>query len=196
MRAATPTAAAELAATAHADWIASLGADAVDLRRAMRRTLGEANQSLDNLSRRLLSPSAQIGHQRLKLLALSTAMTHAVRAPVGRQGFALAQLRARWASHKPDLRARRSEIDMRRQRLASALDYQLGRRRHALAALSAQLELLNPQRTLERGYAIVRDAAGNVLRAPGQIKPQQVLNVRLAEGSAEVGVASVQATLD
>ena len=196
VRAATPTAAAELAATASADWIASLGADAVDLARAMRRTLGEANQSLDNLSRRLQSPSAQIGHQRLKLLALSTALTHAVRAPVGRHGLALVQLRARWASHRPEVRARQAEIDTRQRRLAGAFDAQLGRRRHALGALSAQLELLNPQRTLERGYAIVRDGAGNVLRSPGQLKPHQLLNVRLAEGSAEIGVASVQAALE
>ena len=196
VRAATPTAAAELAATARADWIASLNADAIDLRRAMQRTLGEASQSLDNLSRRLPSPSAQIGHQRFKLVAFSTALTHAVRAPVSRHGFALAQLRARWASHRPDVRSHRLEIDARQRRLAGALDNQLARRRHALAALSAQLELLNPQRTLERGYAIVRDAAGNVLRSPGQLKPQQLLNVRLAEGSAEIGVASVQRALE
>ncbi len=44
------------------------------------RRLSDASQGLDNLSRRLLSPSAQIGHQRLKLLALATAMTHAVQA--------------------------------------------------------------------------------------------------------------------
>ena len=196
VRAATPTAAAELAATARADWIASLNADAIDLRRAMQRTLGEASQSLDNLSRRLPSPSAQIGHQRFKLVAFSTALTHAVRAPVSRHGFALAQLRARWASHRPDVRSHRLEINARQRRLAGALDNQLARRRHALAALSAQLELLNPQRTLERGYAIVRDAAGNVLRSPGQLKPQQLLNVRLAEGSAEIGVASVQRALE
>ncbi len=195
VRAATPTAAAELAATAHADWLASLAADATDLRRAMRRSLGEANQSLDNLARRLLSPAAQIGHQRLKLVACSTALTHALRAPVNRHSFTLAQLRARWASHKPDLRARRIDLATRQQRLASALAYQLRQRRHALAALAAQLELLNPQRTLERGYAIVRDSAGNVLRSPAQIQVHQTLNVRLADGSAEVGVTSVQATL-
>ena len=162
----------------------------------MLRTVGEANQSLDNLSRRLLSPAAQIGHQRLKLLAMSTALTHAVRAPQGRQRLALAQLRARWASRQIDLRARRVEMATHQQRLASALDYQLGRRRHSLAALAAQLELLNPQRTLERGYAIVRDAAGNVLRSPSQIQPQLLLSVRLAEGSAEIGVASVQRALE
>jgi exodeoxyribonuclease VII large subunit len=72
---------------------------------------------------------------------------------------------------------------------------QLAQRRDALQALSAQLELLNPQRTLERGYAIVTDAAGAVLRDPLHIRPGQALGLRLAEGSAEIGVASVQPTL-
>lgn len=196
VRAATPTAAAELAATPHADWMASLAADATDLRRAMRRTLGEANQSLDNYTRRLLSPAAQIGHQRLKLVALSTALTHAVRAPVNRHSYALAQLRSRWASGRPDTRAARADIASQQHRLGSCLAHQLARRRHALDALAAQLELLNPQRTLERGYAIVRDAAGNVLRAPSQIKVHEAISVRLAEGTAQVGVASVQGSLE
>ena len=63
-------------------------------------------------------------------------------------------------------------------------------------ALSAQLELLNPQRTLERGYAIVSNAQGQALRSPDEIKARQVLTVRLAEGSAEVKVSSVQARLE
>ena len=57
-------AAAELAATPRADWLGSLRADATDLRRAMRRALGDAAQTLDNLQRRLLSPTARIGQQR------------------------------------------------------------------------------------------------------------------------------------
>jgi exodeoxyribonuclease VII large subunit len=195
VRAATPTAAAELAATARADWVSSLEADVIDLRRAMRRTLSEANLNLDGYARRLISPSARIGHQRLQLLALSTAMTHAVRAPVNRHAFTLAQLRARWASHRPDVRAWRAEIASQQRHFAASLASQMGARRHALGALAAQLELLNPQRTLERGYAIVSDAKGQVLRSPAAIKVHQTLTVRLAEGSAEVGVASVQGLL-
>ncbi|MCC6072610.1 exodeoxyribonuclease VII large subunit [Massilia sp. GCM10020059] len=196
MRAATPTAAAELAATPRADWMASLSGDATDLRRAMRRALAEANLNLDNYTRRLLSPSAQIGHQRLKVVALSTALTHAVRAPVNRHGFALAQLRARWARHRPDVRALRAELASQQRHCAASIASQLGQRRDALGALAAQLELLNPQRTLERGYAIVRDSRGKVLRSPDDIQAREALTVRLAEGTAEVGVASVQKVLE
>jgi exodeoxyribonuclease VII large subunit len=83
-----------------------------------------------------------------------------------------------------------------RHRAALGIGTQLGQRRDALGALAAQLELLNPQRTLERGYAIVTDAKGAVLRSPAQLKPRASVTVRLAEGSAEVGIASVQPTLE
>lgn len=196
LRAATPTAAAELAATPRADWLASLRADAGDLRRAMQRGLGEAAQTLDNYSRRLLSPSAQIGHQRLKLLALSTAMTHATRAPLNQAHFALDRLRARWAGHRPDLLQLRGVLHNQQRRGAVAMGHRLAQRREALNGLAAQLELLNPQRTLERGYAILTDAKGAVLRAPSQLQARQTIGVRLAEGSAQIGIANVQATLE
>ena len=66
----------------------------------------------------------------------------------------------------------------------------------ALAALCAQMELLNPQRTLERGYAMVTDSHGKIVRSPNQLHPRTVVAVRLAEGSAELGIASVQPLLE
>ncbi|MES2159732.1 MAG: exodeoxyribonuclease VII large subunit [Pseudomonadota bacterium] len=196
LRAATPTAAAELAVTPRADWMASLRADVIDLRRAMRRSVGEASQNLDNYTRRLLSPGAQIRQQRLKLLALSTAMTHANRAPLSQARFQLDRLSGRLGARKPDVTAARSKLSDFQHRVTMSVSTQLAQRRDALAALSSQLELLNPQRTLERGYAIVTDEQGAIVRAPAQLKPRSTLTVRLAEGSAKVGVDSVQPTLD
>ena len=196
LRAATPTAAAELAATPRADWLASLRADATDLRRAMRRGVNEATQTLDSHTRRLLNPGAQIKQQRLKLLALSTAMMHANRMPLSQSRYQLDRLSGRMAAHKPDVRAARSSLAGLRHRAGISVATQLGRRRHALAALSSQLELLNPQRTLERGYAIVTDDQGAIVRAPAQLRPRSNLTLRLAEGSAQVGVESVQPSLD
>ncbi|WP_338681184.1 exodeoxyribonuclease VII large subunit [Janthinobacterium sp. TB1-E2] len=196
LRAATPTAAAELAATPRADWMASLRADATDLRRAMRRSLDDAAQTLDRHSRRLLNPKAQLQQQRLQLLALSTAMTHAARAPVNQSRYALERLRSRWANLRPDVTASRTRLVEAQRRSGAAMAQQLGQRRHRLDGLAAQLELLNPQRTLERGYAILRDEKGNIVRSPAQLQARQNVNVRLAEGSAQVGIASVQASLE
>jgi exodeoxyribonuclease VII large subunit len=196
VRAATPTAAAELAATPRADWLASLEGDALDLQRAMERRLHDAGQGLDNLSRRLLSPLDRIGHQRLKLLSLATAMTHAVKLPVNRHGLLLAQLQQRWSRHRPDMRSLRARLASDSRHLNASLCSQLKARREALNALAAQLELLNPQRTLERGYAIVRDGKGQIVRDPAQIHARDTLTVKLANGSAQVGVAQVQSVLE
>jgi len=195
VRAATPTAAAELAATPRADWLGSLRADATDLRRAMRRALSDATQTLDNLQRRLLSPTARIAQQRLQLQSLSSAMMHATRNPLQQARFTVDRLAGRLAARKPDASKARAAMEALQHRASASMRTQLLQRRDALGALAAQLELLNPQRTLERGYAIVTDAAGAVMRDPAQIKPGQSLGVRLAEGSAEIGVATVQPTL-
>jgi exodeoxyribonuclease VII large subunit len=196
LRAATPTAAAELAATPRADWLGSLRADVVDLRRAMRRALNDAQQTLDGHTRRLLNPGAQIDQQRHKLRALATAMTHANRAPLTQARHQLDRLIGRLGARKPDVTATRATLGSLQHRAATSIARQLHRKRDAFAALSSQLELLNPQRTLERGYAIVTDHQGAIVRAPAQLKPHTTLAVRLAEGSAQVGIDSVQPSAD
>lgn len=195
LRAATPTAAAELAATPQTDWLASLRADVTDLRRSMRRTLSDASQTLDNYTRRLLSPTARIAQQRMQLRSLASTMVHANRAPVTQARHTLDRLAGRLAARRPEVTAVRAQLGALQHRAAMAAAAQIAQRREALSALSAQLELLNPQRTLERGYAIVSDAKGAVLRSPDQLKPRETVTVRLAEGTAEVGVASVQPLL-
>ncbi|GAB2872711.1 exodeoxyribonuclease VII large subunit [Pseudoduganella ginsengisoli] len=195
LRAATPTAAAELAATPRADWLASLRADAADLRRAMQRLLNEAQQTLDSHARRLLSPAAQISQQRQRLQAHAVALTHANRAPVRQARVAFDKLHARWSACRPDPAALRGQLEALGRRATLANRRQLDQRRDALAALSAQLELLNPQRTLERGYAIVTDKNGAIVRAPSQLHPNTTVSVRLADGSADIGIASVQPSL-
>jgi exodeoxyribonuclease VII large subunit len=195
LRAATPTAAAELAATPRADWLASLRADATDLKRAMQRRLNDAQQTLDGQARRLLSPAAQIRQQRTRLQAHAMALTHANRAPVRLARVAFDKWQARWSACRPDPAGLRGQIDALGRRAALANRRQLEQRRDRLSALAAQLELLNPQRTLERGYAIVSDHSGAIVRAPGQLRPNTTVSVRLAEGSADLGIASVQPSL-
>jgi exodeoxyribonuclease VII large subunit len=48
-----------------------------------------------------------------------------------------------------------------------------------------QLETLNPQRTLERGYAVILDSQKRAARNPKDIKPDEEYLVRLAEGELQ-----------
>ncbi len=196
LRAPTPTAAAELATLPRADWLAQLNTQAEDMRRAMKRQLSDTTQTLDWLSRRLVSPAAYIAHERMKLQSLQTRLGHATRIPLSKAQFALAHLRNRWVAQLPDTRVQRSNVVHHARRLTQQMNTRIATQGQRLQALSAQLAMLNPQRTLERGYAMVTDEKGEIVRNPQALQPKKKVTVRLAEGSAQIGIATVQQTLD
>ncbi len=196
LRAPTPTAAAEMAATAREDWQAALEELAGDLSRGFKRMLHGRTQELDWLARRLQSPRAAIAHERVRLAGLQSKMGYAMRTPLAAARHALDRQAARLRAQMPDTRSQRNALDDAARRMQAAMRRDDRLRHQALGALQAQLELLNPQRTLERGYAIVTDKHGAVLRHPQQLQPREALTVRLAEGAAEVTLASVQPSLE
>src|SRR3569623_1404420 len=196
LRAPTPTAAAELAAVPHADWLATLESHADDLRRALKRQFATHTQTLDWLARRLVSPAAHIRHQRLTLHSLHLRLAHATRAPAARARFSVMQLASRLPTHLPNVNSSRMQFADRARRIGATMNAQSAQRRQALASLASQMELLNPQRTLERGYAIVTDAKGRVVRAPKDLHARELVTMRLAEGNAQIGIANVQEFLE
>jgi exodeoxyribonuclease VII large subunit len=61
----------------------------------------------------------------------------------------------------------------------------------------SQLEMLNPQRTLERGYAVImskNEEALHAVRKPSELKAENTFQVQLAEGSAEVRFTEIKMT--
>ena len=195
LRAPTPTAAAELAATAREDWLAQLYQFTADLTRALHRQLREQRQSVDWLGHRLTSPAAMIQHEQLKLAGLQARLGHALRIPVTQSRHALSHLRGRLQYVLPRTTVGRSRLVELQRRLDAARVAQHHRLRNQLASLVSQLTLLDPQRTLERGYAMVVDRHGTIVRAPQQLNVRDTVTIRLADGSAEVGIASVQSVL-
>ena len=73
---------------------------------------------------------------------------------------------------------------------------QLAGHRQNVLSLSAQLELLNPQRTLERGYAIMTDTKGQIIRSPEQLPIHAPVSVHLANGTAQIQIESVQNAIE
>ncbi|HEY8099147.1 MAG TPA: exodeoxyribonuclease VII large subunit [Burkholderiaceae bacterium] len=195
VRAPTPTAAAELAATPRADWLAALDAYADELSRNIKRQLSNAAQTLDWLSRRLISPSAVINHERLKLQGYQTRLAHATRTPLTHARFALTHMHTRLITQLPATRPHRMQLNEHARRIMDRVATQSAQRRQTLSSLASQLELLNPQRTLERGYAIIANEKGAIVRHPNQIKAAQQLDITMAEGAVQIAVKSVQPKL-
>jgi exodeoxyribonuclease VII large subunit len=134
--------------------------------RAFRRAedlVREYRQRADELSLRL----GDALHEKLALL---------------RERFT--EARARVTSF--DLRVRLAVMKQRTEHNASNLQMRIDRllvaKRQRLERLLLQIEERSPLRVLERGYAIVYDAAGQVVRSAEQVAPGNEVSVRLARG--------------
>jgi exodeoxyribonuclease VII large subunit len=111
-----------------------------------------------------------------------------------RARFALVQLR--WQRWRPDLDAGREHLMRVAERLRASQARFHERAAARVSELSARLQVLSPQRTLERGYAALIDTqTGRAVRTPDALKPKRPLTVHLAEGSADVMLADVQPRL-
>jgi len=73
-------------------------------------------------------------------------------------------------------------------RLGGAMALRLERWRHRLSAAGGQLDALSPLKTLERGYAVARDAEGRVLRRVAQFPPGSAFRLRVVDGEVPARV--------
>lgn len=192
LRAPTPTAAAEIAVAARADLVFQIEHLATQLHRALRRQLDQQGQTVDTFSRRLVSPITAIRNECLKLAGMQMKIKHTFQTAIRQHHFRFEQLKQGLIQQAPNMMRQRNQLQQLTQQLQHNAHRQLTLQQHMLTNLNAQLELLNPQRTLDRGYAIVLDKKGKVIRKPDQFKAPGHITVRLAQGEVDLGVASVQ----
>lgn len=183
-RAATPTAAAELASAgwfAAADETASLGAALHD---AMQQRIEGLMQRVDLLGRRLVHPAQRLQTLHGRLDHLASRLAAAARRDVEARSTRLQSLRLRHARGRVDFAPRRQATMQLRSRLARAAAAMLAEQGKHLATLHAALDALNPQATLARGFAIVRDRNGAVVRNAAAVASDQEIQLQFENGRA------------
>ncbi|HYP09532.1 MAG TPA: exodeoxyribonuclease VII large subunit [Bryobacteraceae bacterium] len=187
LRAPTPSAAAELVVCTREQVLESIAG----CRRALEQQLRyRLSISARRLHERGVDRASAIVHRAIgrafqRVDELQRCSADAVRRH-------LRSRRQRWQdleSHlrRMDLRLRLSESRRRHQtataRMAAAMDYYLhGKPATRLESLKAQLHQLSPLNVLQRGYAIVQDPAGHVIKSSLEAPSGSDLQIRLAEG--------------
>ncbi len=188
VRAPTPTAAAELISPSRVELQAQLAQLARGLARAARRRLERHMQGLDYLMRRLVHPGERVAEQGRNLAHLAarlmTAMAHASETWQWR----LRELAREWRALKPDFAVaaeRQRDVALRLQRAARVRAETAAAQ---LKSLEAQLAQLNPENVLGRGYAIVRNAQGVVVRDAAHLSVGDEVGLELGRGEAAARV--------
>ncbi len=188
LRAPTPTAAAEMAATPRTVWLEQLQQMQQALSRQMQRKLQNDSQQLDWLSHRLQSPRTAFETKQLRLAQLARSLLFHGKNQTQQKQARLAQQQLRWRNARPEINSATTQLQTQKQQLSRALKDLVLRQKTQLTHFQAQLEMLNPQRTLERGYTIIRQASGAILRSAGQLQDGEQIQIQTANDRREINV--------
>jgi exodeoxyribonuclease VII large subunit len=161
------------------------------LRLAALRRVDRPTQRLDQAAAHLGRPSARTAQQHLRIERQAQRLRFAVSTRVRRAGDELMQ------RHAPRLqaalatrgRAAEGELVLARDRLASAVRARLERATRDGDRLALRLQLLDPRLVLQRGYALLTDAAsGHPITSVRDAHAGQAVRAALADGEVDLRV--------
>ena len=179
-RAPTPTGAAEIAVPVRSELLLTTGEQGERLKRALARRTGQARDKL--AAARLPRPEALLQPKRQRLDYASASLPKAALALVQTARLRLSRLAISPASLKSDIRASKQRLRDTAVRARPALARLIETRRTALASQGKLLETLSYQSTLKRGYTIVRDTNGNLIRSASSAAASDAFKISFGDG--------------
>ncbi len=127
-----------------------------------------------------------------ELDAIMQALLQRVNQRVEREAQTLDQLALRLSHALPNPDRMREQISSWQQRLNQAWSVRVENWKRNQSHCQSQLEMLNPQRTLERGYAVILSKDGeelHALRKPSELVAGRQYEIHVAQGISEVELA-------
>lgn len=188
VRAPTPTAAAELVCRSQHEWTEQLQNVLGNLQARMQRILERGALRLDRAMAMLVSPAQRIAQQRQRLEHATERLNSAMRGRLERSTDQQQQLAHRLARQTLDLRMRQGRLTQAVQGLRQGMQGQLLQKQQTVSLARHTLQALSPLDILKRGYAIVRDAQGNIVQNTLDLNVGERLDVELNRGQVSVSV--------
>jgi exodeoxyribonuclease VII large subunit len=186
LRAPTPSAAAELVIEAKQQLDAGVNALANRLQAIARHRLLEAKHRLNFLSRsgafERMRSLIHRRQQRVDELVFRLTNVERSRLQRLRQRLDVAETRVKHHDFRRALSTRRYLLQQREQRLATIAHRLLLHRRGELQRVQTKLQALSPLSVLDRGYALVFDTSGRVVRSVEQVQDGTEILTRLGDG--------------
>ena len=193
VRAATPSAAAELLSPDREEWQRSLEKHQRSLIDGLRRRLHNASQQLNHLFKRLRHPGQQLQEQAQRLDDIEARFTLAINHQLQLQKSQLETLSATLSKHQPSHHINR--LNMRNQqlsqRLQNAMKHTLESFQQRLQSNGLALHTLSPLQTLSRGYAIAKDSQGAIIRNSNDVKTGDKIITQLGHGQLTCAVEAI-----
>jgi exodeoxyribonuclease VII large subunit len=192
LRAPTPSAAAELVIRSRQEIEEQLNGLHGRLAQAIRFHLLSARQSLTALAQHgAFARMADFIHrreQRVDDLIHRLAQAQREILESRRRRFETLSAAVRHYDVRRVLAGMKKDLSVQTTALLSAARNYLLERRVRLDRMDTALQALSPVAILERGYALVFDASGDLLKDAGKVKPGDEISARLAKGTLSATV--------
>ncbi len=187
VRAATPSAAAELAVPDLMEVQTHVETAKRRLTASARATVGNLRGKLASMERRLRQRVILRFEPRQRLADLTQRLQNLERQDIKQRRACLTRLEKRLAARNPRQRTatNRRSIEMIEPRLVQAISQTLTRRKQMLAYASGRLQSLGPLGVLERGYSLLLDADGKPVLRWNDVEPGAKIAARLKEGTLD-----------
>jgi exodeoxyribonuclease VII large subunit len=190
LRAATPSAAAELITEGVYSSCQFLNEATARIQQLLRQRLNDKQYQLNHAQHRLnrMHPRRRLNDWLQRLDDLQGSLQRCVRAASRQHRQTWQNLSDRLQRVRPALllKQRRELLRQELHRLHEQAHHQILTRHRHLDALIGKLHLLGPEQVLSRGYSITSDAkSGAVLRDAKKVTAGQRLRTRLASGEIE-----------
>lgn len=193
VRAATPTAAAELLSPDRDQLMGQVLHLTARLQKSLGYQIERARLRLGGLAARVKHPSYQLSQYAQRLDQLDSDMQSALKLQLEQYrqqlGFLFQRLQASSPAH--DIAPQQRELLANYHRMRLAMQNRLGSQRQHWQRLAETLNVVSPLATLNRGYAIVDDSKGNIVRSSQQVKPGDQVRARLGDGALQCEVKEV-----
>ena len=188
LRAPTPTAAAELSCASRQACLDQISELLTHLQRQQRRVIERASLRLDRAMALLVSPAQRLHRQRTQVVNLQHRLSQAIQRQYAQDALRVRRVTARLSVALPAVSMRQRDLDRVRHRLQAVGARQLRAPRTRLEAAILTLQALSPRQILSRGYALVRNPRGELVKNALDLKTGDRLTLELSQGSADVEV--------
>ncbi|MEC9039648.1 MAG: exodeoxyribonuclease VII large subunit [Pseudomonadota bacterium] len=196
LRAPTPSAAAEKISPDQQDWLRRLTEQQGRLGQSARRLLQRLDNQLGHLSARLRDPRRELLEKAQRMDELELRLNKAIRDRLDQQKQKTDYLLQRMSAQSPrrTLKTVREQTQQLEERLTLAARHLLRQKDERLQHIAQTLHVVSPLATLGRGYAIVRDDQGRIVRKAGDLETGDQITARLGRGSVSAQVTEINSS--
>ena len=196
LRAPTPSAAAEILSQTHEEILERLRGWENQFRRGMRHRLDRAAHALQKCGVERVAGTLVrgIGRKLQRVDDYEYRLKAIMRARLERGAVRHRALenRLRRRDQRLLLERAKGRVEAACASLNRVIRVRFAQRRERLEILAAALKQLSPVKVLERGYAVVFDAEGRLVKDAGAVKVGSQIHVRLAVGKLDANVTRNQ----